>query len=74
MKSSTLAQLLSAQFDLQRTRLQVQQASLNCGLALMQSQIAAESTRLAAVRCQEEQVKLAIALAQFSSPSLQLDR
>ncbi|MDX2245070.1 MAG: hypothetical protein NW224_30705 [Leptolyngbyaceae cyanobacterium bins.302] len=62
MESTKLAELIAAQYSANRAQLQTHQAFIDCQLAAMNSQVAVESTRLAAIRCQQEQIKLAISL------------
>lgn len=63
MESSNLAEITAAQYQANRAHLQTQQARINCQLQLTSAQIAAEETRLAVLRCQQEQVQLLIDLS-----------
>lgn len=69
MESTKLAELIAAQHSVNRAQLQTHQAFINCQLASMNSQIAVESTRLAAIRCQQERIKLTIDLSLAHHPN-----
>ncbi len=61
MESTKPAELIAEQYSTNRAQLKTHQALINCQLASMNLQVAVETTRLAAIRCQQEQIKLAIA-------------
>ncbi len=68
MESTNLADLLAAHHSAGRAQLQAHQACINAHLACLASQVALEATYLAALRCQQAHIHLAIARSQSSTP------
>lgn len=67
MESTKLAELLAAQYNLNRTVLQIHQALIDYQFASMTLQIAVEATRLAEICWQQEQINLAIESRKLST-------
>lgn len=63
MKSSKLAELATANFELNRLLIQIQRAQIACNLTAMNFQIAVHSRDLAFTRYQQAQVSLALKVA-----------
>lgn len=63
MESFNLAELATANFDLNRLLLQVQSAQATCKMTALESGIAAQTTNLALTRYQQAQISLALKIA-----------
>lgn len=71
MESSKFAELATANFDLNRSLLQLQSAHIACNLTAFNSQIAVQTTELALIRYQQAQLSLALEIARSQSSQVQ---
>lgn len=60
MESSKLAELATANFDLNRSLLQIQSVQIACNIVALESQIAIQTKDLAFTRYQQAQISLAL--------------
>lgn len=72
MESSKFAELVTANFDLNRSLLQLQSAHIACNLTALKSHIAVQATDLALIRYQQAQLFLALEIARSQSSQEQL--
>lgn len=63
MENTNLAEVATANFDLNRLLLEIQRAQAACLLTEMESQIAIQTTNLALTRYQQAQVSLVLEIA-----------
>jgi len=63
MESFKLAELPTANFELNRLLLQIQSAQIACNVVALESQVAVQTNNLAFTRYQQAQVSLALEIA-----------
>ncbi len=72
MESSKLAELATANFELNRSLLQIQSAQIACNLTVLKSQISSQANDLALIRYQQVEVSLALENVPSQSSQVQL--
>jgi hypothetical protein len=72
MESSKLAELATANLELNRSLLQIQSAQIACNLTALKSQIALQTSDLALIRYQQAENSLALEIVRSQSSQVQL--